>query len=316
MKTPVVMISFNRADLVRLVMRNVYIANGVGDRDVFMFIDGPREGNANDLEENCKIYELMLSYQAKMPRLNVIRREKNYGCRGNIVDAVNQIITKYGQAIIIEDDILISKTFLEYMDSALEFYKGDKRIWSINAYQSPYFKVPNGYRHDIYFNPVNMCWGWGTWADRWNKVDFDLKEWGEDKDNPVLVGRLNKSGRQIVPMIDAQYSGRLNTWDIQCTYHVVKNGLMSVEPVFQLSKNIGFSAKVDGAHCKGELPIITRQKYYNFLPRLEHDLPHDERIDSQFEWIFTPKNFRTRVWRKVRRLLANFQRPNMDPEDV
>ena len=313
---PIVMISFNRSDLVSMSMRNVSLANGVEHHDIYMFIDGPREGNVRDLEENNRIFQIVSAYRERLPRLRIIRREKNYGCRGNIVDAITQIITKYGRSIIIEDDILISRTFLEYMNQALSFYECDKRIWSINAYQSPYLQIPKDYPYDVYLNPVNMCWGWGTWSDRWCQVDFDLTEWPTDKEKREIVEKLNRAGRQIIPMLEAQYAGRLKTWDVQCTYYAVKHGLMSVEPRFQLSKNIGFLEGVAGEHCAGAMPIITRQRYYNFLPRLVEGLQADERIGNQFEWIVGSKNLFVRVWRKLARMMATVKPKNMMPYDV
>ncbi len=311
---PIVMISYNRPGLVRLSMNNVALANGSAGHDIFMFIDGPR--NDEDKVKQDEIQEIVTAYQKQLPRMTIIRRESNYGCRGNIVDAISQIVSKYGKVIVIEDDILISRTFLDYMDEALSFYENDKSIWSINAYQSPNLRIPKDYPYDVYLDPVNMCWGWGTWSDRWNQVDFDLKDWEVDKGNPEIISRLNKAGRQLIGMIEAQASGRLKTWDIQCAYHVVKNGLMSIEPRYQLSKNIGFSTVAGGVHNNSDLPFISRQSYYNFRPRLVSGLSHDSRILRQFEWIGRPKNQMIRIVRKLQRIFAYFHSLNLEPREV
>ena len=311
---PIVMISYNRPDFVRLSMNNVALANNSANHDIFMFVDGPR--NDGDKVKQDEIFEIVESYQKQLPKLTIIRRERNYGCRGNIVDAISTIITRYGKAIIIEDDILISRTFLDYMDIALDFYKNDKSIWSINAYQSPNLKIPKDYPHDVYLDPVNMCWGWGTWEDRWNQVDFDLRDWKTDRENPDIISKLNRTGRHFINMIDAQAEGRLKTWDVQCLYHVVKNGLMSIEPRYQLSKNIGYSVTAGGEHNKTDLPLISRQKYYNFCPKLVSDLNHDQRILSQFEWLMCPKNIYDRVYRKLKRIMAYLKPENLCPSNV
>lgn len=311
---PIVMISFNRSDLVSMSMRNVALAKGVERHDIYMFIDGPREGNVRDAEENNRIFQIVTAYQETLPRLKIIRRERNYGCRGNIVDAITQIITKYGRAIIIEDDILISRTFLEYMNQALSFYEYDKRIWSINAYQSPYLRIPKDYSYDVYLNPVNMCWGWGTWSDRWCQVDFDLTEWPADRMKREIIEKLNRAGRQIIPMLEAQYAGRLKTWDVQCTYHVVKNNFMCVEPRFQLTKNIGFAP--GGEHITSDNPIYSRCKYYNFLPKLERNIVVDDRIARQWENLCANWSISKRCVLRLERWMAQFRPWNMEPEDL
>lgn len=314
MYAPVVMIAYNRPDLIRWTMNNVALADGAANHEIFMFIDGPR--NEDDELKQELIYSSVISYQARLPRLKVIRRGRNYGCRGNIVDAISQIISKYGRAIIVEDDILVSRTFLDYMDEALSFYENDKRIWSINAYQSPVLQIPSDYPHDVYLNPVNMCWGWGTWADRWGQVDFDLKDWGAMRNDPDMIMKLNKAGRHLRGMIERQYAGQLKTWDVQCAYHVVKNGLMSIEPKYQLSKNIGFNSLVGGEHYTMDLPFLSRQRYYNFRPRLVANLGNDPRIFRQFEWVVQNKNFMVRVCRKIQRVLAHFKPLNLEPKDI
>lgn len=311
---PIVMISYNRPGFVRLSMNNMVLANGSADHDVFMFIDGPR--NNEDKVKQDEIQAIASSYKKRLPKLTIIRRDSNYGCRRNIVEAISQIISKYGKVIVIEDDVLVSRTFLDYMDKSLDFYEDDKLIWSINAYQSPNLRIPKDYPNDVYLDPVNMCWGWGTWIDRWNQVDFDLKNWETEKTKPEIVSRLNKAGRHLIDMIEAQATGRLKTWDVQCAYHIVKNGLMTIEPKYQLSKNIGFDAAVGGVHNDFDLPFISRQPYYNFLPRLTSGLKHDPRIFRQFEWIAYPRNLLVRILRKLWKIMAYFKPLNLEPLDI
>ncbi len=311
---PVVMISYNRPDWIQLSLNNVALAHGAVDHEIFVFIDGPRSEGDRILQD--RICEIAVSYKQKLPKLNIIRRDRNYGCRGNIVDAISTVITQYGKVIVIEDDVLVSRTFLEYMDDALKFYKDDKKIWSINAYQSPELHIPKDYPYDIYLNPINLCWGWGTWKDRWEQVDFDMEDWPVMRTNSDMIARLNRSGRHILGMIESQFAGRLRTWDVQCTYHVIKNGLMSVEPRYQLSKNIGFSAQLEGEHYKGDLPYLSRQPYYNFRPRLVGHLVQDVRIFRQFEWIARSRNLRIGVLRKLKRIFAYLKPKNLDPKEV
>ena len=311
-KVPVAMISYNRPDLVRLTMENVALADSAAERDIIMFIDGPR--NDTDIKKQDEIFQIVSAYQARLPRLEIVRREHNYGCRGNIVDAISAVVNRMGRVIVIEDDILVSRTFLRYMDEALEYYEEDGRIWAVNAYQNPYFKVPKKYPYDLYLNPVNMCWGWGTWKDRWEGVDFDLKDWPKDRKDVDLVDRLNKAGRYIIPLLEAQYAGRLKTWDVQCTYHVVKHGLRCVEPIYQLSKNIGFGT--DGEHCASNMPFFTRQKYYNFTPRMVKDIGETDAIQRQWEYLNWNKNLADRVIRKLRREFARFRPSHMTSIDI
>jgi len=81
------------------------------------------------------------------------------------------------------------------------------RIWSINAYQHHNMRVPADYPYDVYLNPVNMCWGWGTWRDRWKAVDFSMSDWPEKRFDQGFIARLNAAGRDKRQMIEDQLCG-------------------------------------------------------------------------------------------------------------
>lgn len=313
-KTPVVMISYNRPDLVRMTMKNVALADGASERDIFMYIDGPR--NEKDKVKQNEIASIVGSYADRLPRISIIRRDHNFGCRNNIVDAITSVINRFGRAIIVEDDILVSRTFFRYMDMALDTYSDDSSIWAIDAYQHPNLKIPKNYPFDVYLSRFFMCWGWGTWANRWNAVDFEMRDWVTLKYDDKVVEKLNHAGNNLIPMVESQLAGRLKTWDVQCMYYVAKNNLFCVEPKYQLSKNIGYLPSNDGEHCNGVCPHVTRQKYYNFLPRVMKDLTIDVRIDNQFRELSVTHSIFRRAFRKFLRGLDYFKMPNMDPKEV
>ena len=58
----------------------------------------------------------------------------NKGSFDSWYDATKYIFSKHDRLIIFEDDILVSNRFLEYMNTALDFYKDDKRIISIASH--------------------------------------------------------------------------------------------------------------------------------------------------------------------------------------
>ena len=234
---PVVFIGFNRPYLSIRSMNNVAQCLDVDKRDCYLFIDGPRRGRADDVEKTEETYKVAEELKrTKLPRLTIIRREKNYGCRKNIIAAISEIVNKHGRCAIVEDDVLVSKTFLSYIDSALETYKEDKRIWCINAYQNPNLVLPRSLNVDVYLSPRNMCWGWGVWADRWNAVDFEMTDWPEFIKIPGNDERVHKCGVGLEAGIWDQYRTQ-SSWDTECTYHMIKNNLFAVEPRYSLTKN-------------------------------------------------------------------------------
>ena len=314
MKAPVVMFGYNRLELQSMVMKCFSECEGAAERDIFVFLDGPRK-NLDNVESD-KIKNMLEGYKTKMfPRMRIIKRERNYGCRENIVQGITDVLEKYGRAIVIEDDILVSKTFLTFMDSALDFYEGDKRIWCINGFQKYIFKLPKDYKHDVYLAYTNCVWGWATWQNRWAQVDFDMRDYPDYIKSPANVKKLNEVSYILKTLLDSQYRGTLKAWDAQCWFHMVKNDLYAIEPKYQMSKNIGCIPNSE--HYSSVDPFMLTQKFYNFMPRLEHGLPLDERILRQFKYCALNPNVFVRLWRKVWRMVVGLiQKPCYVPVDA
>jgi len=74
------------------------------------------------------------------------------------------LLNEYGKIIVLEDDLLTSPYFLKFMNEALEYYKNEKKVWHISGWNYP---INNEGLDDVFFWRTMNCWGWATWADRW-----------------------------------------------------------------------------------------------------------------------------------------------------
>lgn len=308
---PLLLIAYKRTDTLKQTLSALKNCLGLTDRPVFAYLDGPR--SVADEQGGGAVYQMFCEFKESVcPRLEIVRRERNYGCRENITQAISEVINRFGRLIIVEDDIVVSKYFLQYMDEALEFYKDDSRIWGINAWRSRFAKMPKGYPYDVYLHQRNMCWGWGTWADRWNKVDFDMKYWPEFKSDSQRMAKLKDVSFFLPSMIESQFDGHLNTWDVQCSLHVVNENLYCIEPRYCMTKNCG----VAGEHYATEDTVVSTQPFYNFKPRLVTNLEPNAAIDKSLRLAdFNPSLF-CRAWRKLLRILWRFGPRNDEPKGV
>ena len=302
---PIAIFAFNRADTLRRVLDNLSRCvnlSGEGQRKGYAFVDGPR-----DAEDEPKIAEVIAVLEQfkkqKFPNLTIITREKNLGNPVNMPDGIATVLDLHGRVIIVEDDILVSKTFFSYMDSALEKYEADDRVWCINAWRSRYVKLPYHYKNDVYLNPRNMCWGRGTWKDRWSAVDLSMSDWSDFRRDQKNLDRLEKSGIDLFPMLESQSRGHLKSWDVQCSYHMAKNGLFAVEPRYALTKNIGFG--MPSAHCTGVNTAISHAKYFDFNPQLvDFKTLHAQSglTEDLFRYAYQDPRLISRLIRKVQRI--------------
>lgn len=313
-KPAVVTIGYSRCFTLEKSLERLAECFGVNEHDCYLFLDAPYR--ACDYEKCEKMAAVAETVRRKcIPQLKIIQRERNYGVPGNLIAAITETLKRYESVVFFEDDVLVSRTFLKYMDHALDLYRNDDRIFCINGFKSPYLTIPKQYSFDVYLNPRNMAWGFGVWANRWNKVDFGMSDWGEFSKDSTNLAKLDYAGCDIKGLIESQLKGNVHTWDVQCSYHMVKNSLYAVEPRYSLTKNIGFGEN-GGVHCGRTDAVLSAMKYYNFLPDLPRSLDVSATLLDRFKNSTMDFSIAGRVVRKLRRVVSLFGRCNNVPCEV
>ena len=132
--TPIVIFGYNRPSHFERTLNSIFNNKEASDTEAFIFIDGV--SNETDELNNQKVISIA-SRELKFRKTTVHIREENIGCKRNIIDGVSEVFSVHKQAIIIEDDLILGKNFLNYMNNALSFYKQKEDIWHVNGYCHP-----------------------------------------------------------------------------------------------------------------------------------------------------------------------------------
>lgn len=238
---PIAVFAYRRKNLLEQVINalkeNIYAS----ESDVIFFLDGSR--NADDLME----VEQVRAYARTVDGFNsvtIIERDKNYGLAQNIISGVTEIVNKYGKIIVLEDDIVTSKYFLEYMNNALDLYENEKTVMEISGYSYPH---GNKGLPETAFLHFADCWGWATWKRAWDffeKNPKDLIDTFSEKD----IYKFNIDGSYpFWNQVLLNNSNKLNTWAIFWQASIFKkNGLM-LYPTKTLVENVGLDGS--GENC-------------------------------------------------------------------
>ena len=115
----------------------------------------------------------------KDPGLTALYLERylNYGLKKNILEGINCVFKKYDKIIILEDDLEISKQFLEIINKLLFKYEKSENIYSIAGYSFPKDLVQKANINKKFFLAKRpSSWGWATWRNRWKKYNENLKD--------------------------------------------------------------------------------------------------------------------------------------------
>jgi hypothetical protein len=149
------------------------------------------------------------------------------------------------------------------------------------------------YKKDTYISYRPSSWGWGTWSDRWNTVDWDVSDYKEFIKNRSERKGFNRGGIDLTRMLKSYMEGKNNSWAIRWSYSMFKQNKYCIYPKYSKVQNIGFG--VDGTHCKGPniyktILDMSSQCEFDFLENCELDSAITR--DFRYQFSYTNKLFK------------------------
>ncbi len=176
-----------------------------------------------------------------------MNRSTTKGLADSIVGGVTEVINKHNRVIVLEDDIITSPGFLEYMNDALDFYEQEEKVMHISGYMYPHTeKLPETF----FFNVPYPGGGWATWQRAWKYYISDTQNLYNYFNTARGWWRFNKFGgdflqRQLVRNL----TGELKSWFIKWHATLLIRGGFTLYPGTSLTNNIGFDDS--GSNCPG-----------------------------------------------------------------
>ena len=241
---PIIIFAFNRLESLKATVASVLQNTEALESDLFVFVDGARP---NKDGEGVKV-KAVLEYVKTITGFKSVHytfSEQNRGLGPSIISGVTEVINQYGRAIVLEDDLILSHNCLSFMNQGLDKYENEQNVFSICGYSNK-VKIPKGYIDDAYFCTRSSSWGWATWADRWNSVDWELKDWARYE---TMRSSFNKwGGSDCFGMLLGWKEGRNKSWAIRFCFAQFLQDKLSLFPIVSKINNNGFDG--DGTNCK------------------------------------------------------------------
>lgn len=243
---PIVLFLYSRPDHARKTLDALALNRGADKSELFIFCDGPKNDSVRDNIEKVQTLAIEEQSRSRFKSVEVIISEKNKGLANSIIAGVSRVIREYGKCIVLEDDIVTSNTFLRFMNDCLAFYEEQKNIFSVSGFTYP-LKSLSEYENDVYLSYRACSHGWATWADRWNLVDWEVKDFKQLSRSPGMRRHFNRGGNDLYRMLRHQMRGERDSWAIRFCYSQSKYNLLTVYPRYSLVLNIGNDGS--GTHC-------------------------------------------------------------------
>jgi hypothetical protein len=248
-RIPVIVFVYNRLEHTKKTLKALSENTIANESELYIFSDGYKSDNDKKEVENVRRFIRDFKHEMLFKNITVIESETNRGLANSVITGVTDIIGRYGRVIVVEDDLVTSKDFLEFMNDALVYYENDQRVWSVTGY-TPELPSLSSYSKDVYLGYRGATWGWGTWKDRWEMVDWNVSDYRKFRFNVKMQKKLKRGGMDLSSMLRAQMHGKLDSWAIRWMYQESKENKMTLFPKNARVVNIGFDGS--GVHCKKE----------------------------------------------------------------
>jgi hypothetical protein len=240
---PVVLFAYNRAEHARLTLEALRRNRGADETDLHVYSDGPKTS-----EQMAPVQHVRSCLRAidGFKSVTIVERPGNMGLAASVIAGVTELLSRHPAVIVVEDDLVTAPGFLSFMNAALAAYAEQHHIFSVTGYNYP-LPIPADYPEEVYLSYRSSSWGWGTWADRWRRVDWQVSDFAEFLLDPQELERFARGGDDLLPMLQKQLAGELDSWSIRFDYAHYKHDALCLHPVRSKLRNIGFDGS--GIHC-------------------------------------------------------------------
>jgi hypothetical protein len=237
---PIVLFVYNRPWHTQKVLEALKKNELASESELYIYSD---QGKNEDAREGVGEVRAYIEKIDGFKKVTIIKRKKNWGLADSIIDGVSTLVNEYGKIIVLEDDLVTSAYFLQFMNDALFMYKNEPKVASIHGYIYPIDNLPN-----TFFIKGADCWGWATWKDKWDIFEPN----GQKLFNELKSRKLEReadfnNSYGFTKMLKQQIKGKNNSWAIRWYMSAFLKDMLTLHPGKSYIQNIGNDNS--GTHC-------------------------------------------------------------------
>ncbi|MBN4866508.1 MULTISPECIES: hypothetical protein [Providencia] len=260
---PIVLFVYARPEHTRLTINSLKNNPECINSNLIIYSDAPKN---NFHEKNVRLVRDLIKNIKGFKSVTINLRKKNHGLAKNIISGVSETCKKYGKAIILEDDIITSPSFLKFMNDSLNKYKNEKSVWHISGWNYP-INTSNIECEAFFWRTMN-CWGWATWEDRWNSFNKDPKNlinnWEKNK-----IKKFNLDGHyNFWAQVIQNNNKKIDTWAIFWYATIFENSGLCLNPIRSLVYNNGNDGSGENCSDKDIYKNSLSNNHINIWPKV------------------------------------------------
>ncbi len=226
--------AFNRPDHLENLLNSLSINKESEYLPILFYIDGVR--NNSDKLKNFKIKSLINNFRKFLPNSKIIERKENIGSKSNIINGVSETLDIYDAVIVLEDDLILDKYFINYMLKGLEKYANNREVFHVSGFSF----IKQEEKGKSIFTRYMNCWGWATWSNRWALLNRNTKELEKSFTKEEIYKFNLDNSHDFFRQLIENRMGIINTWAIFWYVTIFKNNGLCLTPINSLVLNKGY----------------------------------------------------------------------------
>jgi hypothetical protein len=275
MPAPVAIFCYNRTECLQKCIAQLSKNHLAASTPLYFFSDGAK--TTQEVKDVEAVRQFIRSVSG-FKEITIVEATTNRGLATSIIEGVTKVLEQFEEVIVLEDDLLTTENFLDFMNASLEFYRLSPQVYSISGYTTP-INYESDFQYDTYFTKRASSWGWATWRNRWTNIDWQVSNYASFAADQEARKRFNLMGSDLSGMLDRQMAGKINSWAIRWCYHQFRTNTYSVFPLTSKVQNIGFSTQSSNTKAvqSGRFRTVTdstnRRKFkLNPQPKLDKEI--------------------------------------------
>ena len=293
---PILLFAYNRPQHTSNLLNTLLQNKEASESNLYVYLDGPK--NTEDIVSVNKVEEIINQLKG-FKNITLIRRETNWGLAKNIIQGVTEQVEKHKKVIVLEDDLIVSSYFLQFMNDALTLYEEEEKVGHIQACDF----TQNKNLPDTFLIKWTGSWGWATWHRAWQLFNPNGSELIEKLEKKDLCRTFDFNGAYpFTRMLRRQIAKKNNSWAIRWNASLFLADKLSLNVGKSLVDNRGFDGS--GTHCGSQ--DIYQSNLWQQPILVEKHQPIKENQEARFifeQYYKRTNSFYAKVKRRLQRIL-------------
>ena len=296
MLAPVILFVYNRPNHTKITLDALKKNTLAKDSILIIHCDGALLNKDLEYYENIEAVRQICDNIDGFRDIIIIKSDYNKGLVNSIIEGVTETLNKFEKVIVLEDDLITSPYFLEFMNEGLDVYQKHNNVYSINGYCFP---LDNINEYISFLIPLIGTWGWGTWKDKWSILDIKISNKEYLINNQYIQKCFNFGKYEYSKM----FTSNEKSWGIIWYYSVFLHHGLCLFPSKSLIQNVGFDKK--GTNCGDYNPYYTKlsDKKITVLKEYQINLKYYSYVANFLSKDLYNQKYYNRIINKINKIL-------------